>query len=142
MTFCERVEGFECVETHNTASTASDHRSAPSITGPGEHNVIKITQSKEQVPTIGMGLSQQYCTRDAGKERVTGPLVVTQCPAGTVAFNAGVRVGMELLSFESTPQKLAIGQGDFTFVGVMEMMRASDRPVSQPSTFLMRAGAT
>jgi|EP01044_Picomonas_judraskeda_P004764 hypothetical protein len=24
MTFCERVEGFECVETHNTASAASD----------------------------------------------------------------------------------------------------------------------
>ena len=124
-----------------------DHRRAPSITGPRQlagrqHKVIRITESKEQVPTIGMGLSQQYCTRDAGKETAMGPLVVTQCPAGTVAFNAGVRVGMELLSFESTPQKLAIGQGDFTFVGVMEMMRASDRPVSQPSTFLMRAGAT
>jgi len=107
------------------------HSSPRFITGPKlperEYKVITISETKALVPSIGMGLSQQY-----NSQKAVGPIIVSQCSRGTVAFSAGVREGWELLRFESTAQSLAIGQPNFTFRGIMEAMQGSDRPVSPP----------
>jgi hypothetical protein len=111
------------------------HSTPRCISGPKlperKYKTITILQSKAQVPSIGMGLSQKYCSNGAGLKRAAGPIIVTQCYRGTVAFSAGVREGWELLRFESNPHVLAIGQANFTFHGIMEAMQSNDRPVSQ-----------
>lgn len=104
--------------------------------------VVTITDTKAQVSGVGMGLYQQWCSYSNGQKSSVGPIVVSRCDPGTVAFHAGVRKGMELLQFESTShsRKLTIGEPDFTFDGVMKALKRCDRPVSQHQTIPIRIG--